>query len=268
MTAKASAEVAPWVEALARIGYAAKALLYITVGYLAAQAALGPGGGVTDTEGALHVVNRGSLGWILLLVVAAGLLGYALWRLVEAIVDPERRGTGLKALAIRLGFVLRGLFHGALGITAARLALRQRSGSGTQVREWTERALALPAGEALVLLGGIWIAGYGLYQFYRAVTPKMQRHLRLSELPNPLRRWVVGVSRFGIAARGVVLCLVGFFVVRAAAGHDAQQAGGLRESLQTLADMGRWPFLVIAFGLIAYGIYELLNARYRTIRVQ
>jgi hypothetical protein len=268
VTASATAEVAPWVERLARIGYAAKALLYITVGYLAAEAALGRGGRVTDAEGALHVVNRGSLGWILLLLVAAGLLGYALWRVVEGIVDPERRGTGPKALAIRLGFVVRGLFHGTLGITAARLALRQRSGSGVQVREWTERALALPAGEVLVLLGGSWVAGYGLYQFYRAVTPKMQRHLRLSELPDPLRRWVLRVSRFGIAARGVVLCLVGFFVVRAAVGHDPSEAGGLRESLRTLATMGRWPFFVVAFGLIAYGIYELLNARYRTIRVQ
>jgi hypothetical protein len=267
MTANASAEVAPWVERLARIGYAAKALLYITVGYLAAQAALGRGGRVTDTQGAMHTVNRGSGGWILLLVIAAGLLGYALWRLVEAVVDPERRGTGFKAIAVRFGFAVRGLFHGLLGITALRLALQQRAGSSGQVREWTERAFALPAGEVLVLLGGIWIAGYGLYQFYRAMTPKMKRHLQLSELPEPLRRWVLGVSRFGIAARGVVFCLVGFFLTRAALGQDVSEAGGLREALRTIAGVGRWPFLVVAFGLIAYGVYELLNARYRSIRV-
>jgi hypothetical protein len=270
MTANASAEVAPWVERLARIGYAAKALLYMTVGYLAAQAALGSGGRVTDTEGAMHTVNRGSgsLGWILLLAIAAGLLGYALWRLVEAIVDPERRGTGFKAIAVRFGFAVRGLFHGVLGITALRLALKQRAGSSGQVREWTERAFALPGGEVLVLLAAVWIAGYGVYQFYRAATPKMKRHLQLSELPDPLRRWVVGVSRFGIAARGVVFCLVGLFLIRAAVGHDVRQAGGLREALRTIAGVGRWPFLVVAFGLIAYGVYELLNARYRTIRIQ
>jgi hypothetical protein len=242
-------------------------LLYLTIGYLAARAAFGAGGRVTDTEGAMHVVNQESLGWVLLLVVAAGLLGYALWRLVEAILDPEGRGTGPKAIAVRLGFAMRGLFHGALGISAARLALRQRAGSSGQVREWTEQAFALPGGELLVLLGGIWIAGYGLYQFYRAATPKMKRHLQLGELPDPLRKWVVAVSRFGIAARGVVFCMVGFFLARAAAGHDARQAGGVRESLRTLADLGRWPFLVMALGLIAYAVYELLNARYRSIRV-
>jgi hypothetical protein len=267
-TATATAEVAPWVERLARIGYAAKALLYMTVGYLAAQAALGRGGRVTDTQGALRTVNQGgSAGWIVLLVIAAGLLGYALWRLVEAVVDPERRGTGFKAIAVRLGFAVRGLFHGALGVTALRLALHQRGGSSGQVRDWTRKAFELPGGEVLVLLAAAGIAGYGIYQFYRAVTPKMKRHLQLGELPNPPRNWVVGISRFGIAARGVVFCLVGFFLVRAAVGHDVREAGGLREALRAVAGAGRWPFLVVAFGLIAYGVYELLNARYRSIRV-
>jgi uncharacterized protein DUF1206 len=78
---------------------------------------------------------------------------------------------------------------------------------------------------------------------------------------------VGGVSRFGIAARGVVFCLIGFFLARAAAHHDAAQAGGVRESLGLLAGFGRWPFVVVALGLVAYGVYQLVNARYRRIRV-
>jgi hypothetical protein len=233
-----SAEVAPWVERLARVGYAAKGLLYITVGYLAAQAALGEGGRVTDTHGALNVVHRGSPGRVLLLVIAAGLSGYALWRLVEAVV------------------------------TAFRLAVgEQRQAAGDQVRRWTAQAFDLPAGELLVGIASTWVAGYGVYQFYRASTPKMRRHLRLGEVPEGLRSWVLGVSRFGIAARGVVLCLIGFFLARAAMQHDAREAGGLRESLWTVASLGQWPFVVIAFGLVAYGVFEMLNARYRHIRV-
>jgi Domain of Unknown Function (DUF1206) len=263
-----SSEVAPWVERLARVGYAAKALLYITVGYLAAQAALGEGGRVTDTHGALNVVHRGALGRVLLLAIAVGLCGYALWRLVEAVVDPEGRGASAKAIAVRISFVVRGLFHGALGITALRLALgNQQSAAGDQVRRWTARAFDLPAGELVVGIAGAWIAGYGVYQFYRGSTPKMRRHLALSELPEGFRRWVLGVSRFGIVARGVVFCMIGFFLARAAMEHDSGEAGGIRESLRTLADLGQWPFLVVAFGLVAYGVYELVNARYRRIKV-
>jgi hypothetical protein len=261
-------EVAPWVERLARVGYAAKALLYITVGYLAAQAAMGTGGRVTDTHGALQVVHEASYGRALLFVVAVGLLGYGLWRVVEALVDPEQRGTSWKALAVRTGFLLRGLFHGGLALTAFRLALQERSGAaGDQVQRWTARAFDLPAGELLVGLAAAYIAGYGVYQFYRAWTPKMQRHLHLGELSNEVRRWVLGVSRFGIAARGVVFCLIGLCLMRAALHHNAAEAGGLRESLRTLANLGRWPFIVVALGLVAYGVYELVNARYRRIAI-
>ena len=75
------------------------------------------------------------------------------------------------------------------------------------------------------------------------------------------------MSRFGIAARGVVFCLIGFLMARAAARHDAAEAGGLRKSMDLLAGIGRWPFVVVALGLVAYGVYELVNARYRQIRV-
>jgi hypothetical protein len=264
-----SSDVAPWIERLARAGYAAKAVLYLTIGYLAARAAFGPGGRLTDTQGALRVVHDVSFGRLVLLLVAVGLLGYGLWRVVEAIVDPDRRGLGWKGLAVRAGFLARGLFHGGLGITALRLALTNRGGGGgDQMKGWTEQAFDVPGGELLVGLAAAWIAGYGVYQFYRAWTPKLGKHLHLHVLDEPLRTWVVRVSRFGIGARGVVFCLIGLFLTRASLRHDAAEAGGLRESLRTLASWGQWPYLVVAFGLMAYGAYELVNARYRSISIE
>lgn len=263
-----TSEVAPWVERLARVGFSAKALLYITIGYLASRAALGQGGRVTDTQGALKTVQGASYGQAILFIIAAGLLGYGAWRLVEAVLDPERRGNGLKGILLRLGFAARGLFHAGLGITAIRIALGERGASSSgQAPRWTAWAFDLPGGEVLVWLAGAWIAGYGVYQFYRAWSPKMRRHLQLAELSDGPRKWVLGVSRFGIAARGVVFCLIGLFLLRAAWRHDATEAGGLGESLRALARFGQWPFLVVAFGLVAYGVYELVNARYRSIRV-
>jgi Domain of Unknown Function (DUF1206) len=105
----AVAEVAPWVERLARVGYVAKALLYITVGLVAARAAFGPGK-ATDTHGALRLVHGMTFGRLMLLVVAAGLMGYAVWRVVEAVVDPDRRGHSPKGIALRVGSAGRGLF--------------------------------------------------------------------------------------------------------------------------------------------------------------
>jgi len=260
-------DVAPWVERLARVGYGAKALLYITIGILAAGAAFGWGGRATDTEGALRLVYRMTFGRVMLVVAAAGLLGYALWRVVEALMDPDGRGNGPKGIALRIGFAVRGLFHGALGIGAFRLAYGDRTDSPDRTRDWTAFLLDMPAGELLVWLAGGSVIGYGLYQLYRSFKAKLGRQLDLSSLSGQTHVWIVGVSRFGIAARGIVFCLIGFFLARAASQHDAGQAGGIQQSLATLARVGRWPFAAVALGLMAYGAYELLNARYRRIRM-
>src|SRR5215210_5875879 len=261
-------DVAPWVERLARVGYAAKAVLYITIGILAAQAAFGPGGRTTDTQGALNVVHDMTFGRTVLLVIAAGLLGYALWRVVEAIVDPDGRGSSIKGLALRAGFAIRGLFHGALGMAAFRSALgHQSGGSNSQARELTASAFRMPGGELLIYAGAAFVAGYGVYQLYRSYASKLGRQLELGAVSGKTRSWVVRVSRFGIAARGVIFCLIGFFLARAAHQHDPGEVGGIRESLNMLADLGRWPFAVVALGVIAYGVYELVNARYRRINV-
>jgi hypothetical protein len=261
-------EVAPWVARLARVGYAAKAMLYVTIGILAAQAAFGPGGATTDTQGALGVVHDMSYGRVLLLIIAAGLIGYAVWRVVEAIADPDGRGSGAKGIALRVSFALRGLFHGAIGVAALRLAGGDRAGGSTDgARNLTAYTFGMPAGELLVWLAAASVIGYGAYQLYRAYAAKLGKQLDLTELSPPGHTWVVGVSRFGIAARGVVFCIIGFLLARAAERHDAEQVGGIRESLSMLANIGRWPFAVVALGLIAYGVYELVNARYRRIRV-
>lgn len=253
---------------MARVGYAAKALLYITVGLLAAQAGVGQRSRPVDPQGALRVFHDITFGRIVLLIIAAGLIGYAVWRVIEGIVDPDNRGADAKGVALRTSFAARGVVHAGLGITALRLALRERpEPHGDQTPEWTAAAFGLPAGVLLVWIVALGIGGYGVYQLYRAYASKLSRQLKLSQLGAGTRKWVIAVSRFGLAARGVVFCLIAYLLARAAAYHSPAQAGGVRKSLGLLARLGHWPFVVVSVGLIAYGVYELLNARYRQIRV-
>lgn len=259
-------QAAPWIERLARLGYAAKALLYATIGGLAAQVALGTGGEITDSRGALRTVLQAPYGRVMLVVIAAGLLGYALWRLVEAVTDPEGRGTDAKGIALRASYAVRGLLYLGVALSALRLATGSASGGGDRQDEWTAWALDLPGGTLLVWAAGAGVVGFGLYQLYRAYAVEVTRRLELGSLSPDMRRWAIGLSRFGIAARGVVFCLVGSFLVRAASQHNARAAGGVEQSLDVLAGIGTWPLAVVAGGLVAYGAYELLKARYRRIR--
>ncbi|HYC32419.1 MAG TPA: DUF1206 domain-containing protein [Gemmatimonadales bacterium] len=262
------AEVAPWVERLARVGYVAKAVLYGTIGILAAQAAFGEGGGTTDTRGALRALLAAPYGRGMLAVVAIGLLGYTAWLLVRAVTDAEHRGREPKGIAMRVGDVVRGLAHGALALAALRLARGEGDGGGGDgAREWAGRVMEAPLGEVLLWIAAVGIGGYGLYQVYRAFAAKLSRRLSLGELPPGTAGWIIAVSRFGIGARGVVFCFIAWFVARAAAEHDPAKAGGVRESLRALAEMGHWPLAAVGLGFVAYGVYELVNARYRRIQV-
>lgn len=269
---QAADDVAPWIAWLARLGFVAKAILYGTIGGLAALAAFRrTGTGSTDTRGAMSTLLDAPLGSALVGAMAVGLFGYAVWRLIEGVLDPEHRGSDAKGLALRASFIARGLAHAALGLSALRLLSgRSESGQGgvEQGREATRTAFELPGGEWIVIGVAIGIALYGVYQLYRAAGAKLSKQLDLGRMSREAGRWVIGVSRFGIAARGLVFVAVGWTVFFAARRHDASEAGGIREALEVIRDFGRWPFAAVALGLIAYGVYQLLNARYRRVRVR
>jgi hypothetical protein len=78
----------PWMERLARLGYATEGAVYALIGLLAAGAAVGTGGRTTGQHGAFEVLVGSLFGSVLLGVIAVGFLGYALWRSVQAIAWP------------------------------------------------------------------------------------------------------------------------------------------------------------------------------------
>jgi hypothetical protein len=258
------------IEPLARLGYASKAFIYGLVGTLAAMAALQRGGGVTDTRGALRVVLTQPFGNAVLLLLAVGLCGYAVWRVLDALRDPDRRGTGFSALVVRIGNLVRALVYGGVGVEAFRLArgLRAAGGSDGNVRMWTSRIMSLPLGAWLVGLGGLVVAAYGVSQIVEAVKHSHDEDLDVSSIPAGNRNLLMKVCRFGVAARAVIIVIIGFFLVRAALRHDAGEAHGVRESVLEIAGFtqGRWLLGAMALGLIAYAVDQAVHARYRRIR--
>jgi hypothetical protein len=260
----AKEDVAPWIERFARVGYVAKALLYGTVGVLAAGAAFGNGRS-TDLRGAMTQLMRAPFGRTLIAAMAVGLFGYGAWRCVSAIVDAERRGNDAKGLALRASFLARGVAHFLLGYSAARLVFGANEDGVDRSEQAATAAMNVPAGIWMVWIVAIGIGGFGLYQVYRALTAKLSKQVAQGEARADVGGWVIMVSRFGIAARGLVFVAVAWALGRAAATHDPAKAAGIEDALASLASLGAFPYAAIATGLIAYGVYELLNARYRRI---
>ena len=256
------------LETFARLGYASKAVIYAVVGGLAIAAAANRGGRITDTSGALRVVLSQPFGRVVLVVLAAGLLGYAVWRLLDAVMDPDRSGTSPAGLVARIGNAVRGLIYGALGLEAIRLLRGLRGSSGNEAELWTARIMDLPLGDWAIGLTGLVIAGYGASEVVHSFKGKRDPLLDYSALAPGVRTAARRISRFGVGSRGVILGALGFFLVRAAVEHDPSQASGTRESIVSLAGMveGRWVLAAIAAGLLAYAVDQALHAGCRRIR--
>lgn len=264
---------AKWIERLARFGYAAKGVVYIIVGILAFQAAFNWGGRVTGSKGAFRTIAAQPFGNVLLFIVAIGLLGYVVWRFVEAFRDPEHNDSGISAFGRRASYFVSGLIYGSLAIFALRIVFSSPSGGsvsgggGGSTDQRTAQLLSQPFGRWLVALVGVAIVAYGFYCFYKAYSTKFRRQLKLAEMSAKEEKWSTRIGRFGLTAKGVVLVIIGYFFIQAARSSDASQAGTTENALQTIQQQpyGAWLMGIVALGLIAYGIHLEVQARYRRI---
>lgn len=260
----------PWMQRFYRLGYAAKGVVYAIVGWLAASAALGSGGRTTGTQGALRSLVHQPFGQGLLGVVALGLLGYVLWRFVQAIMDTENQGTDAKGIIQRLSYAGNGSLYAGLAMTAVQILVGEvelENDYGSQ--DWTALVLAQPFGQWLVgILGAIAIA-IGFHQFYRAYTANFRQSFKLNEMSDTEKIWATHIGRLGLTARGVTYCIIGFFLIQAARQSKSNQVRGLNGALDSLAQQpyGPWLLGAVAIGLIAYGIYYIVQARYRQINI-
>ncbi|MBD1827148.1 DUF1206 domain-containing protein [Microcoleus vaginatus GB1-A2] len=259
----------PWFERLARLGYASKGLVYFIVGFLAAQAAFSMGGRTTDTRGALSEIVNQPFGKFLLFLVTIGIIGYALWRIVQTILDPEHQGQKIdaKRIAQRIGYALSALAYAGLALTAVKLIMGSGGGNSDRTEDLTAQVLAQPFGQWLVGLAGSIVIGVGFSYFYEAYKAKFRRHFKLDEMSPTEQTWATRLGRAGIAARGIVFVIIGFFLIQAARLSDASQTKGLGEVLGILAQQPFSPVIlgIVPLGLIAYGIYSVIEARYRRI---
>jgi hypothetical protein len=265
----AARKASPWLVWFVRAGYAAYGVVYGVVGVLALQAAFGGSGKTTSQEGAFRSILLAPLGRVLLGLIALGLLGYALWRLFQAIFDPDGEGTDARGIASRFDHGLNGAFHLILAFTAGQLILGLGGWGGGSPDDWTARLLAQPLGRWLAGLIGAVIVGAGFYQFYAAYKANFKEELKLHEMSSREKKWARRSGRLAYAARGVVFIVIGVFLIQAALRTDPDQARGLGGALQALAMQPFGPYLLgaVALGLIAYGIFMLVVARYRRIRL-
>jgi hypothetical protein len=252
-------------ELLSRAGFVARGLIYAIIGVLALKLAFGHGGKLTDQKGALHTIAHQPFGKLLLTLVAIGLGGYSLWRLVRAGIGHGREGSD--SGFDRMAALASGIAYGAMCAVAIELLLGAGGGSAGNVKKSTAGVFGWPAGTWIVgIVGGVMI-GVALYQGYRGITKKFLDESKVEEMGPEVKKWISRLGTFGHLARMVVFGLVGVFLIKAAIDYKPSKAVGLDGALAKIVHNSYGPFLlgIVATGLIAFAVYSLSDARYRRI---
>jgi hypothetical protein len=259
----------PWAEGLARAGLVAKGITYCIVAVLAINVAVSGRGELEDRPGALHDVAQSTWGRLLLAGLAVGLAGYAIWRLAQALLGRTLETGEREGALKRIGSAARGVLYAWLAFVCAELVFDAdgQSGQGKDEKELTARVLEWPLGRWMVAAVGVGVIAAGAYNVYRALSQKFRKDLKEGQMGGEERRWYTVIGVIGHAARGVVFLLAGFFIVRAAWEFDPKEAIGIDGALAKLANAEYGPFLLgaVAAGLFAYGLFCLVQARYREV---
>ena len=253
-------------EWLSRAGFVARALIYGVIGILAFKLAIGQGGRLTNQKGALRTVAHQPFGHFLLILVAIGLAGYSLWRLVRAALGrgPEASDSGLDRLAALGSGVAYGLM---CAIAVSLLSGSGGSSTSSSPKRATGGVLGWPGGTWIVGIAGAVMIGVAGYQGYRAVTKDFLKDSKTEQMSLRVRQWVSMLGTLGHLARMVVFGLVGIFLIKAAVDYKPQAAVGVDGALAKIVHQSYGQALlgIVAAGLIAFALYSLSDARYRRI---
>lgn len=264
-----------WVNTYARIGIAAKGVVYVLVGVLAALTVVGSGsnGSNGGKQGALQAVLEQPYGKFLLGAVIIGLLGYVVWRMIMAFADPDGNGTDTKGITKRSGFFISGLIYLFFAFSGVRLLFPGLGGggsggsggdSGGGRQLLVAKVLEQPFGQWLVAIGAALVIGKGIFQLYKAYTGKFKSSIKEDGMSRKERTTFMRTGRIGYMARGIVMGILGYFLIQAALQSDASEAQGTEGAFDFLSFTGG-PYLMaaVALGLACYGLFMFVKAKYR-----
>lgn len=243
---------------LVRLGYAARGVVYILLGYLALSTA----GKAQDGQNAVFdLLQDVPLGKPLLYLVAIGLLAYALFKLIDAATDAENHGDDASGKAKRIGSGASGIAHLLLAYTAYQFANgeKQQAGGDAGGQQAASSILTWDVGPLVLGLVGLGFVIGAVMQAKSAYTANFMKRVG-----GGAPAYVKPIGRAGHAARAVVFLLIGWSLIKGAWLSQSSEVKGLGDALVALSGMGLL-YTLVALGLLLFGVFSLIVARYRTI---
>lgn len=255
-----------YFDKFARYGLASKGVVYCVMGVLTVLAAFGMGGRKGDKATVFQFIYEQPFGKILLILIGLGLLGFVALRFVQAFRDTDNKGNDMKGLITRIGFAISGLLYLGFSVYALRLAMDNPS-SGDAKQFFVAKVMQWPMGEWIIGIVAVIVIISGINQIYKGVSGKFMKKVTLvrSGLDDVFRK----AGLIGYVARGIVFLILGYFLGVAAANSNPKEAQGTKEAFDFLqGNFGNVLMGLVAIGLIGYGVFMFVRARYERISIR
>jgi uncharacterized membrane protein YidH (DUF202 family) len=263
-------DVSPaWVSRFARTGLIAKGIVYCLLGFLSFMAAFGLGGQKADKQNTVNFLHEQPFGKVILILIAIGLLCYTAWRFIQAIKDTEQKGKDAKGVFSRLRYAFSGLVYLGLAVYAIKIVLNGNNGgdNGNSRQHIIAGILEQPFGQWLVGLVAVGFFAAGIHQVYKAFSGNYRKNISYDHLGEAKRNILDRAGKLGYTARGMVWGILGYFLLRAALHNNPSEAQGTKQVFDFLENNGGAILMgIVALGLVAYGIFMFVRARYEHLR--
>jgi hypothetical protein len=266
------ASTATWYVRAARFGLSAKGIVYCISGFIAVLVALDLAGQSTKDAGKKQIfrqVAEAPMGKFLLIILVLGLACYTLWRWLQAFKDTDHKGKDGPGLAKRLSYLSSGFIYASVTVYAAKVLIGNSGSNGDARQNLVSTLLDQPYGRWLVGIVAAIMIGTGLYQIYRAISGKYKKYVR-DALAKDVAPWIITAGVAGYIARGVVWLIIGWLFIKAAMHANPREVGGTDRVFSWLRDSayGSWLLGAVAAGLVCYGLFMFLRARYQHINTR
>lgn len=253
-----------WKHQLYFWGHLAKASVYLMVGGIAMAAVIGSIGDPKGPQRIVTYLQDETIGRIILMVLAAGLFAYCVWRFYKTFTDEANDGSDITGLIWRLGYAFSGIMYGLLGVYIVTLLFGPSTKGDKQ--DLIVQVMQSSMGPYIVGLLAAMALVAAYRQFHRVRTENYMEDLHTSKMNDKEQHTYRLMGKVGYASRVLVYVIIAYYLVRVVITGDPSKYKGIGGVLDTLyLGVGVWLMVIVSLGLLLYGSFVAIKSWYRQV---
>jgi hypothetical protein len=248
---------------LPRYGCFSTGLIYAAIGVIALLSFFKLKQGGADESSLLVFLQQFLVGKIFIWIILLGIVSFVIWRVYESFKDPYDYGSSLKGIALRTGIALSTIPDIMIGYSAISVMVGNsgflENGVPVEQRHLTGAVLRESWGPSAVILLGAIVCLAAIVQFVYGIIKGYRERLDIDQLSPTKRKLIYATALAGYSGRGIILGIMGFFLIKAGIENNAQQVVNTDKAFDFIGDhVGHVYFILVSLATICYGVFMFI----------